>query len=81
MRVRSVGAVRLLLEANADKDRIDSHRTTPMFIASANGHLEILRLLLEANAGKDAARCDNAPPLWIASQEGHLEVVRVRILH
>ena len=46
-------AVRLLLEANADKDKADGFGASPLVIASEVGHLEIVRLLLEAKADKD----------------------------
>ena len=55
--------IRLLLEANADKDKTFQDGATPLFIAAQNGHLEVVRLLLEANADKDKARQDGATPL------------------
>ena len=49
---------------------------TPLFIASQNGHLEVvLSLLSDAGADKDIAMQGGGTPLSIASQSGHLEVV------
>ena len=70
-------AARLLLEANADKDKLNNFGKTPLFIAAQNGHLEVARLLLEADADKDKARNDGATPLFIAAQNRHLEVARL----
>ena len=70
-------AVRLLLEANADKDKATNGGATSLFIASEKGHLEVVRLLLEASADKDKATNYCEASLFIASQEGHLEVVRL----
>ena len=68
---------RLLLEANADKDKAMNDGATPLFIASQEGQLEVAQLLLEANADKEKAMNDGATPLFIASQEGHMEVARL----
>jgi hypothetical protein len=47
-----------------------------LYIASQNGHEEVVRLLLEANAKVDACCKDGATPLFIAAQEGHVNIVR-----
>ena len=73
-----VEAARLLLEANADKDRSFGYLgSTPMNCACEAGHVELVRLLLEANADKDKAMNDGATPLVMASLNGHLELVRL----
>ena len=69
---------RLLLEANADKDRaFVNDGTIPLIMASVNGHLEVVRMLLEENADKDKAHNDGATPLFMASKFGQVEVVRL----
>ena len=72
-------AARLLLEANADKDKrsFSNSGTTPMHWACAGGRVEVVRMLLEANADKDRTAEDSSTPLFMASQQGHLEVVRL----
>ena len=50
-----------------------------MFIASLEGHLEVVRLLIEAGADKDKANDDGTTPLYVASINGHLEVVRLLV--
>ena len=71
-------AARLLLEANADKDRaFVNNGSTPLHYACKGGHVEVVGLLLEASADKDKAHQNGATPLIIASHQGHLDVVRL----
>ncbi|OLP73222.1 Cortactin-binding protein 2, partial [Symbiodinium microadriaticum] len=69
--------IRLVLEANADKDKADENGATPLYIAAQNGQLEVVRLLLEANVDKDKAKHSGATPLYIAAEKGQLTVVRL----
>ncbi|CAE7351774.1 Ank1 [Symbiodinium natans] len=71
------GVVRLLLEADADKDKSDRHGRTPLWLASQDGHSEIVRLLLESGAKKDHKDHYKRTPLWVASLRAHLEVVKL----
>ena len=49
---------------------------TPLFLAAAHGHADLVALLLKAEAKVDTPKAsDLATPLCIAAQEGHLEVV------
>ena len=49
---------------------------TPLFIASQNGHLEVvLSLLFDAGADQDIAKQDGGAPWIIAPQQGRQEVV------
>ena len=50
-----IEAARLLLEANADKEKTSASGATPISFASVHGHTELVELLLEANADKDKA--------------------------
>ena len=53
---------------------------TLLYIAAAEGHLEVVRLLVESGANKDQSKTDDgATPGFIAAAEGHLEVVRVLV--
>lgn len=56
-------------------------KATPLFIASQNGHLDIIELLLNSGAYHDAARTDGASPLWIAAQMGHDHIVKILCRH
>ena len=70
--------VRLLLEANADKDKANHYGgETPLVVAAEFGCLEVARLLLEANADKDKETRDGATPLFMAALNGQLEVARL----
>ena len=47
--------MRLLLESGTDKDLAMNAGVMALFMASQNGHLEVVRLLLESGAEKDLA--------------------------
>ena len=70
-------AVRLLLEAGADKDKASQDGGTPLLHAARDGHLEVAQLLLRAGADKDKADRDGYTALIYAASEGYLEVVRL----
>ena len=66
----------LVVEQEADKDKVDIWGRTPLYIASRNGHLEVVRYLVEQGADMDKADCIVLTPLIVATFCGHLEVVR-----
>ena len=68
---------RLLLEAKADKEKVNDTGASALLIAAYLGHIEVARLLLDAKADKDKAKYSGATPLYIAAQNGHLEVARL----
>jgi ankyrin repeat protein len=73
-----VALIRILLEDGADVDMRNKYGATPLFMASQNGHTEIVRLLLAANANVDApCTSDGATPLLMASYRGHTEIVKL----
>ena len=71
--------VALLLKNKADPDLPwpGNAHATPLYVASANNHPEVVALLLEYNADPDLPWPGNAhaTPLNIASASNHLEVV------
>ena len=48
--------------------------STPLYIASHNGHTEIVSILIKANANPNLYLDDGATPLYIASQNGHTDI-------
>eukprot|EP00438_Fugacium_kawagutii_P000681 Skav220022 [mRNA] locus=scaffold2981:9028:16296:+ [translate_table: standard] len=53
---------------------------SPLYIASHQGHLEVVRLLVEAGADKNqATKSRGFSPLLIACHKGHTEVARLLI--
>ena len=65
--------VRLLLEANADKDKAKHYSgATPLVAAAEFGCLEVAHLLL-----KDKEARDGATPLFVAALNGQLEAARL----
>ena len=78
----STSIVKALLKAQADVNTVDEALNTPLIIAAARHHLEIIRILvrvpgvnLEAMTGK------NHTALMTASEEGHIPVVRELLRH
>ncbi|KAH7210005.1 ankyrin repeat-containing domain protein [Fusarium oxysporum] len=56
---------------------------TPLFIASYNGHTEVVKTLLEhgAEATLHVLNCHNISPLWAASFNGSSEIVKELLYH
>ena len=70
--------MRLLIEAGADLDKANNDGWTPLWIASQNGHLEVVRLLVEAGADMYMAVNTGGgavTPLWIARRRDHDDIV------
>ena len=51
----------MLVEQGADIDKARNDGATPLFIASQNGHVDVVSVLLEQGADIDKARNDGAP--------------------
>ena len=62
--------------AGAGVDVAKNDGATPLLIAAAKGHLDVVRELVGAGPGVDVAEDTGATPLYVAAQEGHLDVVR-----
>jgi ankyrin repeat protein len=51
---------------------------TPLFVASMNGHVEVVKFLLDANADKSIKMTEESggfTALFVAKHQGHDEVV------
>ena len=65
------------MKLGADANLATVTGTTPIYIASQNGHLAVVRLLgIELKADVDKAKNDGATPTVIASQMGKLDMVK-----
>ncbi|KAL1498891.1 hypothetical protein AB1Y20_013414 [Prymnesium parvum] len=71
------GAVRLLLEKNADTAARDDNGASPLHWAAMNGHEGAVRVLLEKNADTAAKNNDGDSPLHCAAGYGHEGAVRL----
>ncbi|MEO5970653.1 MAG: ankyrin repeat domain-containing protein [Bdellovibrionia bacterium] len=75
----NTNAVKVLLNANVDRNLPDYEKRTPLNEASLKGIPIIVKLLLDAGAAKEAADRDGATPLFNASAEGHSEIAHLLI--
>jgi len=73
----SLGMVRLLLQAGAEVDRMDSTGHTALLWASYGGKLEIVKLLLEHGADPSLAHTDGSSPVSLARDGGHTQLVQL----
>ena len=73
----SAEAVRLLLEAGAQPNKVDEKTGVfPLLMAAQNDHAEAVRLLLEAGAKPNMVyEKSGVFPLLLAAQQGHAEAV------
>ena len=73
-------------EAASNRAELCRHRqgfgwSNPLYIASEEGHLDVVRLLVEQRADINKASNDGGTPLLIASSKGRVDVVRVLLEH
>jgi ankyrin repeat protein len=67
--------VAALIMAGADLDKLDIDGSSPLLLASMEGHLATVNLLLEHGADSNTPDAAGFTPLFVAAQEGHLGVV------
>jgi ankyrin repeat protein len=69
-----------LLKIGTDVNAQDDDHTTPLHLAAANGHLELVRTLLGHSVDVAAATTrGESTPLHFASKGGHVEIVQLLI--
>ena len=71
------GAVRWLIEKEADVDQRDSEDRTPLYLAAQNGHLDVVRALLKGKADAMLKASDGSRPLDAARRADHREIVKL----
>ena len=71
----------LINKVNANVNVKDLHGRTPLFIASQNGHLDIVRCLIDNGADANAKNSSGKTPLSIAQIQCHTDVVQFIKLH
>ncbi|EAQ86305.1 hypothetical protein CHGG_07558 [Chaetomium globosum CBS 148.51] len=76
--------VKLLLTAGADLDQLDDDNSTPLHLASANGHAMVVKRLLQkanrrgrTNPSLELRSGSGLTPLIAAATEGHSRVVQL----
>ena len=74
----SASLVRLLIHSGGASSRIRSSASaqTPLHVAAARGHAEVVSVLLDAGADIDAMDSDGVTPIAMAAASGHTAVVR-----
>ena len=77
-----VNVVRLLIEAKAKIDYLNSYGCAPIGIAAYNGYVDIVNLLIKARANINSVfGFSQITPLLLAAQNGHDHVVALLIKH
>ncbi len=72
--------LRLLIGSSAEVNARAAGDRNPLYLATEEGHLEVVRVLLENGADPDVQRW-NGTPLHRAWKHGHLEVVQLLLKH
>ena len=78
-RLETVRALLLLL-LGAGTDHVndkDEHGVTAIWLASQEGHADVVRLLLGAGADPDETAFDGRPALWHPAARGHVDVLKL----
>ena len=69
--------VQRLIKEGTNVNDADDNGTTPLYMASQEGHHETVKLLLDADADVNAADSNGFTPLLVASLQGHHETVKL----
>jgi len=81
VRAGDAGKVSALLAQGADVNSRNDTRSTPLMVAAALGHVEVVRLLLKRDADVNAANQDGITALAYAEVYGHEGVVALLKQH
>ncbi|XP_052072850.1 uncharacterized protein LOC127710935 [Mytilus californianus] len=74
--------MKALLKNNLDVNVMNKFGTTPLFIASENGHVGMIKLLLAYDCDPNTRRLETSKtPLFIAVEKGHTQVVKLLLKH
>mmetsp|Transcript_70012 Transcript_70012/g.121157 ORF Transcript_70012/g.121157 Transcript_70012/m.121157 type:complete len:322 (+) Transcript_70012:2-967(+) len=76
--IGAVSCVESLLEAGADRDKAETTScASPIFVASQEGHPEIVQILCNARADVNQPARGCVTPLYMAAQNGYIRVVEM----
>ena len=73
--VGTLEEVEQLLAKGVDKNAVDEHNRTPLFMAAMGGHRAVVEQLIAAGADLDLADNQGQTPLFMAAMGGHRAVV------
>ena len=65
------------MRVGADINLPDKEDCTPLFIASREGHVEVVKELVRAGAGPNKAANNGYTPLEVARYQGHSRIVQL----
>lgn len=74
-----LGVTTLLIEAEADLDRKNTHRHVPLHLAAQNGHFELSQLLAAAGANPNSKDLQGNTPLHTAYHTSHTQIAQMLI--
>lgn len=74
-----VESTRLMLEARANPDWLDSQGRTPLYWACNNGNADLVRLLIKAGASATIKDDQGITPLHMACRSGDLFIIQMLI--
>jgi ankyrin repeat protein len=64
---------RILLDAGADKEKVEANQITPLTMAITNGQMEIAQLLIDRKANVNAVDFYGRTPLWCAVETRNMD--------
>ena len=76
-----LGRVKDLVEQGADVNAKDKYGRTPLYVASEEGHIDVVKYFVELGADVEAKDRFGKTPLHVASRNGHIDVVKYLVEH